>query len=308
MNYTIPSDQISGFNAPGHRFRFLCRPLFRHPIWLPSIMKKCPEIVKIIKGISPLQVFNTTSIKQARNLFNLLRIDYDFSFWAYYVCRVPEIGNHRHLVPLILNDCQRKVIDTIQCRMENQKHGRYIITKQSRRIGLTTVIQSFIFWSQTRGGVFGNSYTSTSSSNLSNILKSNFQRNLFTQKRILSTKKPLSDADLNKIHLNSFANTCDKIRIHPRYYINAHFGPITNIHNPRSFHLCYVHFPNMSFYFDKSGNISSATYRAAAGSVALSSECLLILEGNESSPLNHFFRKEIRAAYDRRSLFFPIRL
>lgn len=300
-------DPFSGVNAPGSRFLFKAHALYRHPIWLPISMRSLPEIQAIQNGVSPLTALRSDSLNSARLKFCRYRLDFDFPFWAAYVCRIPDINDPDNLVPLILNSPQCKVIDTFLRRREQRLTGRYLITKSQPRIGLTTVIQAYIFWSQTRVW-HGNSYTAVPRPLLNRTLKANLLRNIFTQRRVFSSLRPLSDSDMADVRWERFDTDLSSIRILRHPNLKAHFGPVNDVHRARGIHFDYIHFPDLHTMNDPAGIITRDCYRSASGSIDIDPESLMVLEGDAASSRNPFFTREIRAAFSSRSLLFPIRL
>ena len=59
----------SGHQAPGFRFCFHVRAIAHRSLFLPLSMKTLPKIQRLLKGESPLTVFECCSIKEARHSF-----------------------------------------------------------------------------------------------------------------------------------------------------------------------------------------------------------------------------------------------
>lgn len=141
-------NQFSGKNAPGPRFRFFAPKLFHHKLYLPLQMKYLPVIKQLMEGEDPLNVFSVNALWKARHFFTDLRNDYDFSYWAASVCRIPDRRKPKRLVPLFLNIHQRRLVNIFLMRRFRGETANYIITKSIPKIGLTTVVLAFIAWRQ----------------------------------------------------------------------------------------------------------------------------------------------------------------
>lgn len=112
-------------------------------------MKSLPEIKRLLAGVSPLSVFNSKSLPEARQAFYELRKKYDFPFWATLEYSVPDKDDSGQLVPLALNSYQSYVIDKILRNPCKERRSLLIICKSVPRCGLTTCIQALITWLQT---------------------------------------------------------------------------------------------------------------------------------------------------------------
>ena len=128
MKNSAPN-QFTGYHAPDYRFRFHIRSISHRALFLPIGMKKHPKIIRLIKGETPLYVFNCQSIHEARQAFNQLRKRFDFAYWAISDYRIRHIDDADNIVPLCLNRYQHHIIDTMQKRHSLRKTSRYVITK-----------------------------------------------------------------------------------------------------------------------------------------------------------------------------------
>ena len=139
---------LSGRNSAGPRFQFRVRSIARKNLYLPLSMKSLPEILRLIKGESPVDVFRCKSIKEARKAFYLLRKRYDFPYWAALDCSVPDRDNPSKIVPLMLNRHQHHVADVFLRRVVKGKRSIFLISKSIQKCGLTTVVQAYSIWLQ----------------------------------------------------------------------------------------------------------------------------------------------------------------
>lgn len=246
----------SGRQAPGFRFCFHVRAIAHRSLFLPLTMKRLPKIQRLIKGESPLTVFECGSILAARNAFRELRKKFDFAYWAANEYYIRDINDADRIIPLLLNNIQHYLIDILQKRYYNRQIGRYIITKSFGRVGLTTCIQAYMLWLQTYQCI-NNSFTCSSSSINLNPLKSDLCRLL---KRDIVPSEPwiyLPKAD-RRAFFNTF-RTPDFIR---------------------GINLGYVHFADMSKWHDPDGDDASRVYAAATSAVLMQYYTLIVLEGN----------------------------
>ena len=246
----------TGRQSPGFRFCFHVRAIAYRSIFLPLIMKQLPQIRRLLKGESPLTVFNCSSFQDARNAFSELRKKFDFAYWAVSDYHIRDINDADRIVPLRLNSYQHYLIDTIQKRHHNRQTSRYVITKTFRRCGLTTCVQAYITWLQTYK-CYNNSYTCSSGTINLGPLETNLCRLL---KR--DVVPPENWIYLPKADRRAFFNTFRS----PDYI--------------RGINLGYVHFADMSRWKDPDGVLTSRTFCAATSAVLLDYFTLVVLEGN----------------------------
>lgn len=247
---------ISGRNCTGLRFRFHVPSISRRLLYLPLEMKSLTQIRQLIQGKSPLSVFECRSIDSARRAFSELRRNYDFDYWAATEYFVRDLKDADNIVPLYLNDCQHHVIDIIRRRFFLRLQSRYIISKSSRRIGLSTCIQAYILWMQTFQRS-NNSYTCGPSEISIHPLKSNLCR-----------------------HLNRDVIPSDMGVFLPRVGWCAYFNTFRNPDAIRGINLGYVHLADMSRWKDPDSKKSVRAYTAPASAVLLDYLTLVVLEGD----------------------------
>lgn len=256
----------TGFLSAGFRFCFHVSAIAHRPLFLPMDMKTHPQIQRLMKGESPLIVFNTTSIKAARNAFCELRKRYDFPYWAIKDYYINDIKDADNIITLKLNNFQYYIIDILQKRYYNGQLGRYIITKSFGRVGLTTCIQAYILWLQIYH-CMKHSYTCSASAISINPIKNNLCR--FLHRDIVPT------------------DTCVYI---PRADRRAFFNTYRSPDFIRGVDLGYVHFADMSRWYVPDGNDANRVYAAATSAVLLQYYTLIVLEGN--IPKNEIFQLE----------------
>ena len=139
----------TGRQSPGFRFCFHVRAIAHRPIYLPLVMKTHHKIQQLLKGESPLSVFECSSYQEARLAFSELRKKFDFAYWAITEYYIRDLNDADNIIPLHLNSYQYYLIDILQKRYHNHQPSRYVITKSFRRCGITTCIQAYILWLQT---------------------------------------------------------------------------------------------------------------------------------------------------------------
>lgn len=250
------TNPLSGLHCPDFRFRLQHRALSHRSLYLPLAMKQHPKIQRLLKGESLLSVFNALSIKSARHAFDELRYHYDFAFWAakeYYIRDQKDADN---VIPLSFNNFQHYIIDILQKRFFNQQFGRYIITKSFGKVGVTTCIQAYMLWMQIYK-CNKHSYTCSASDISIHPLKSSLCR--YLKRDIVPSEKFLY---IPKADRKAFFNTYRS----PDYI--------------RGIDLGYVHFADMSRWYDPDGDDASRVYAAATSAVLLRFDTLVILEGN----------------------------
>lgn len=233
-------------------------------------MKTHPLIRRLMQGESPVSVFGCRSIDSARKAFCELRKKYDFDFWAATEYLIRDLNDADSIITLRLNDCQHHVIDIIRKRYFLRLQGRYIISKSSRRIGLTTCIQAYILWMQTYR-CSNNSYTCGPSYISILPLKSNLCR--YLKRDIIPTEMSIF---LPKIGWSSFFNT---------------FRSPDAI---RGINLGYVHLSDMSRWKDQDSKKSIRAYTAPATAVLLEYFTLVVLEGDIPKRKNFSIKNYIR--------------
>lgn len=246
--------------SAGFRFRFKVRAISHNAIYLPLEMKDLPQIKMLVGGVSPLVVFNQTSLQTARDAFNELRKMYDFPFWAVKEYFVKDIGDPDRIVPLMLNSYQHRIADTFLKRYFKREIARYVITKSCGRIGVTTCVQAYILWQQTYH-FHKHSYTCSASDISITPLKTNLCR-----------------------HLHRDVVPVDKYLYVPKADSKAFFNTYRNPDYIRGIDIGYAHFADMSRWNDPDGDNASRAYAAAIGSVLLKHYSLVVLEGNIPKP------------------------
>lgn len=219
-------------------------------------MKSLPQIQRLIKGESPLSVFNRHDIRSARQAFCEFRKNFDFAYWAATEYYIRDIHDADNIVPLKFNSYQHYIIDIIQKRYTNRQQSRYLITKSFGRCGVTTCVQAYILWLQ----IFKcnkHSFTCTASDLSIYQPKSNLCR--YLKRDIVPTDKSIFIPQ---------ANNC------------AFFNTYRNPDYIRGIDLGYLHLADMSHWQDSDGRLSSRVYAAANSSVLLKYDTLVVLEGN----------------------------
>ncbi len=247
---------LSGLGCPDFRFRLQHRALSHRSIYLPLSMKQHPKIQRLLKGESLLSVFDAYTIESARHAFDELRYHYDFAFWAAKEYYIRDIKDADNIIPLKLNNFQTYLMDIIQKRYFNMQSGRYIITKSFRKVGITTCVQAYILWLQ----IFRchkHSYTCSASDISVYPIKTNLCT--YLHRDIVPSEKFIY---IPKADRKAFFNTYRT----PDYI--------------RGIDLGYVHFADMSRWYDPEGKDASRVYAAATSAVLMRSDTLVILEGN----------------------------
>ncbi len=250
------TNQFSGHHAPGFRFRFHVRAISHRAIFLPLEMKSLPQIQRLLNGESPLSVFNCTSIQEAREAFYVFRYNFDFPFWAALEYYIRDINNSSKFIPLILNKYQFHIIDTFQKRYHNRELGRYIVTKSFGKVGVTTCVQAYIHWLQ----IFKSRKNSCSCSFINGDMYS-FQKNLC---RVLKREAVYSERD---VHI-------------PQTDRHAYFRACRCENKFSGIDFGYVHFADMSKWYDKYDQYTEATIAEIIPKVNKSFDTLVVQEGN----------------------------
>ncbi len=139
---------ISGYHAPDTRFKVRIRSLAHNNLYLPLSMRSLPQINQLLEGVSPLTVFNCSTLQEARKAFYDLRMKFDFTYWAFLEFKVRDISRYHSFVPLRLNRFQYYIATRFLKDASNGYPNRYLISKTVPRCGLTTVVQAYILWRQ----------------------------------------------------------------------------------------------------------------------------------------------------------------
>ncbi len=255
MKKVIPN-QYTGHQAAGYRFCFHVRAIAHRSLFLPLIMKDHPKIQRLIKGESPLTVFECQSIQTAREAFQEFRKKFDFAYWAIKEYCIHDLNDADNIIPLHLNTVQHYLIDILQKRYHNHLPSRYVITKSFPRCGLTTCIQAYILWLQTYQ-CKNNSYTCSSSDINLFPLKADLCR--FLKREIVPTERWI------------YLPTADR-----RAFFNTYRSP----HFIRGINLGYVHFADMSKWKDPEDSFASRAFHAATSAVLIEYFTLVVFEGN----------------------------
>lgn len=275
----------TGHLSAGYRFRFQHRAISHHTLYLPLEMKTLPPIQDLLKGVSPLEVFEASDLKSARKAFVDLRKQYDFPFWAateYYVLNIEDADE---VVPLRLNKYQHEIADTFLRRYFDKQQAHYIIGKSFGRCGVTTCVQAYITWRQHFWWPKHSNTCAASEINI-NPIKTNLCR--FLKRDIVPKDKDifLPKADGRRAFFNTY-RTPDALR---------------------GIDFAYVHFANMSLWHDTDGENSKRAFAAATGGLLLSHRTILVLEGNIPDgstlinimpPLSHsIYSSYVRSRYE----------
>ncbi len=246
----------SGHKAPGFRFRFHVRSISHRAIFLPLEMKSIPQIQSLLKGVSPLSVFNVHTIQEAREAFHQLRNNFDFAFWAAREYYIRDITNKGNDTPLILNEYQFHIIDTFQKRYHNRELGRYIITKSFGKVGVTTCVQAYILWLQ----IYKYMRNSCMSAFVDGDMYS-FQKNLC---RYLKREAVYSERDI-------YIPQADR---------HAYFHSSSYHRRFKDKDIGYVHLADMSKWYDRNDEYTEAAIAQIIPNVSKSFDTLVVQEGN----------------------------
>lgn len=246
----------SGYKSSGFRFCFHVTSIAHRPLFLPLEMKGHPYIQRLLKGESPLSVFNRPDIRSARQAFCEFRKQFDFAYWAAKDYIIRDLQDADNYIPLELNNLQHYAIDIMQKRYSNRFIGRYIITKSFGRVGLTTGIQAYMLWLQIYK-CNNHSYTCSASDISINPHKTDLCR--FLKRDIVPADKFIY---IPKANRKAFFNTYRS----PDYI--------------RGINLGYVHFADMSKWHDIDGNDATRANAAASSAVLMKHFTMIVLEGN----------------------------
>ncbi len=246
----------SGRKSPGFRFCFHVSSIAHRPLFLPIDMKTLPQIQRLLKGESPIVVFNQQDIRSARKAFCEFRKKFDFAYWATTEYRIRDINDADNIIPLKLNNYQQYIIDILQKRYTNQQNSRYLITKSFGRCGVTTCVQAYILWLQTF----------------------KCQKHSFTCSASDVSLFPLK-ADISRYLKRDVVTSGNSIPL-PEVGYKAFFNTYRNPDFIRGIDLGYMHFADMSRWNDPYGKLSSRVYSGAFSSVLMRYDTLVVLEGN----------------------------
>lgn len=283
---------FSGHKSPGVRFQFKCPQLSRHTLWLPIEMKSIPQISDLRKGIDPRIALRASSIKGARDNFKSLRASFDFSYWAATSYEITDVKSPLQTIPLLLNASQRLIIDTFLKDLSNGLYGRYVISKQPGKVGLTTAVQAYIIWRQLFKHYGMNSFYASPSGRTVNALRLNTARLLhkidIRPSRHRSPKRIKIDSVRRKYFMGRFSY--------------AHITSARNENAARGIDISFVHFADFSKCSPDSCHSTMRCFIGAMSGVLLQPPSLIVLEGDIPSP-NSFFSSEIAASSRHSSLF-----
>lgn len=266
----------TGKDSAGYRFQFRVRTISSSSLYLPVEMKQLPQIRSLLLGESPLTVFNTNNIHDARREFNRLRYYFDFPYWAMKEYRIHDLWDADDIHTLGLNSFQHYIIDIFMKRYHDKLSGRYIISKQFGKCGLTTCVQAYILWLQ----IFKwSKHLNLCSSNEINIfqLKANLIRHL--GREVVPNDRSIY---IPKADHRCFFNTYRT----PDAFRGIDFG--------------YVHMADMEKWYDRDDRFSSRTVCAAVSGVLPFHKAIVVLEGNV--PKDRYFGVDRRGRIDYTTL------
>lgn len=258
---------FTGYHSPGLRFRLNCRAISHTPLYLPLAMKNHPQVLCLISGVSPLEVFAVSTISEARRAFNHLREQFDFTFWAVRNYRVRDINDPDKIIPYFLPEKLAPMIHIFLIRYHNRMLGKYVITKEHGKIGLTTCLQAFILWRQVRSEFKGNAIIFGASSSALYPLKDNLCR-----------------------HLGFYPSAAKRIYFPSRIgsypdpvWGSVMFNSVKNPDGARGIDFSFALFADMSKWRDRKRINSDRAKSACIGTVLLEYQTLFILEGDRPS-------------------------
>lgn len=265
MNYHLIDtfNPLSGKNSPGIRFPFRVRSIAHKNLYLPIEMMATPQIRLLLDGASPLDVFGCENLDLARSRFNLLRMRYDFPYWAALNFHVPDKASPQSKVPLVLNIHQRFIADILIRRSNAGLPGKYFVTKSTPQVGLTTCIQAYILWNQLHR------YPHHSITCSPDILCTD--RLKYSLARQLGRKASSSDLKLDERIKASF------LSFYESYELIGHRAG-------------YLHLADMLKWYDPDAESSRQIFSRASSCWCKDRFALMILEGD--TPLCDGFRPE----------------
>ncbi|MCM1490063.1 MAG: hypothetical protein NC095_04480 [Muribaculum sp.] len=264
-------------------------------------MKNLPQIINLKKGVSPLEVFGVPDVRAARQAFNHLREQFDFTFWAARNYFIRDINDPDKIVTLILPQKLIAMMNVIQTRYYHKLLGRYVITKEYGKIGLTTCIQAYTFWLQTHSSFKGNANIfGPSMSNLRH-LKDNLCRNIGSVSTSSANRVRFSMSPYSAMGCSDYYSSISPYVKHNNYPCSVMFNSFRNPDAPRGIDLNYALFTDMSKWNDPDRKKSFKAQAVCLGSVLLDHRTLVIYEGNRPAdfPKN---RIDLQSYYDEKVL------
>lgn len=140
-----PYDPYTGVGSPIVRFKIECAD--NTYMMLPDWMKCNPFIEQVSKvGITSFAKSNAVSVNEVESAITLIRIEYDFEFWAATCAKIQD-KKTKSLVPFILRNPQRKLLAILMQGVIAQTPIRIILLK-ARQWGGSTLVQLFMAWIQ----------------------------------------------------------------------------------------------------------------------------------------------------------------
>lgn len=258
MNYEL-FNPLTGKNAPGPRFCFRVHSIGHRILHLPITMRKQREVEQLMGGLSPLEVFSCDSIQEARQAFYKFRMLFDFPYWAALNFKVHDVSSGE-IIPLILNRHQRWLAEIFLNPRFMNPSRKYLISKTIPRCGLTTVVQAYFFWMQTRYRKTSITFAATSA--MKEVLMKNAVRSI------------CRDADYYNVYIGKYCgnpNACAK------FHQADSKGVFENVP------CAYIHLSDMSQWLDPRGRRTSEILSASLKEWCGTPASYLILEGDLTS-------------------------
>lgn len=118
-------------------------------IMIPKIMGDIEEIAKIIKCGSISKSIEKNGVYILSDVLNSilkLRMEYDFEYWCATCVKIQD-KESKNITPFIMRSPQRKLVDIMVKKLQEQLPIRIILLK-ARQWGGSTVVQIFMAWIQ----------------------------------------------------------------------------------------------------------------------------------------------------------------
>lgn len=141
-------DPIMGVGSPLKRFEFRIYSDQETPLLIPEKMKELIVVENGLKYKSIQQYSEVAGVdfSELLNVFNNLRLKYDFEFWAFSCVEIKPKGKSE-MAPFKLRSAQRKLLKELENLRVNDKPIWFILLK-ARQWGGSTLIQIYMAWIQ----------------------------------------------------------------------------------------------------------------------------------------------------------------
>lgn len=232
-----------------------------------------------------------TDMPTATKKLLLIRIAYDFEFWAATCVKIQDKLTKK-MLPFILSRPQRKLLKILQEELFSNKPVRIILLK-ARQWGGSTLVQIFMAWIQLFHHTGWHSVVMADVEDQSRNIKAMYSR--------LATHHP---SEVCKIEFKTFEGSTKNKIIKNRNCI-VYLGSMQKPDAIRSADVMMAHLSEVGLWKETEGKKPEDVVQSIAGTVPLSPYSLIVMESTAKG-IGNFFHREWCKAVDGQSGYTPV--